>query len=248
MGIFVKMYIVFISGPKKKPKESDHLWKIVLAFVVIIGIATAAIYFIGERTSGNETAKTDESKSAKEKPVKDKASSKTQASSKKAKEKTKMKPAKKDKNAAITNAYDKTILNDLDEAEKLLKAKQVEKAKRAFEKLVREHPNSPRAMYGLARSLDDLADLRRSNQILQEAIDSLGKVGNVKDCPMALKRLAVMRQAERASFLGKTNIAVKVLEDLAKSLPSDLEVYNKLGVQFLLHGNQNRAKKTFKEV
>ncbi|XP_028405114.1 aspartyl/asparaginyl beta-hydroxylase-like [Dendronephthya gigantea] len=228
------------KGPKKKPKESDHLWKIVLAFVVIIGIATAAIYFIGEKTNVDETAKPDDIKVAKEKPVKNKKGQK-------AKEKTKAKPAKKDQNAAITNAFDKTILKDLDEAEKLLKTKQVEKAKRAFEKLVRDHPDSPRAMYGLARSLDELADVRRSNEILQEAIDSLGKVGKIKDCPVALKRLAVMRQAERASFLGKTNVAVQVLEDLAKSLPPDLEVYNKLGVQFLLHGNQHRAKKAFKE-
>lgn len=149
---------------------------------------------------------------------------------------------------AITNTYDKTISKELDEAEKLLKLRKHESAKRAFEKLVNAHANSPRAMYGLAKTLDEYADEMRSNKILQEAIETYEKVGHVKDCPLPLKRKAVMRQAERAAFLGKSHISVQALENLGMELPQDLEIWNKLGVQCLMSGNQARAKKAFKQV
>ncbi|CAB3994074.1 aspartyl asparaginyl beta-hydroxylase-like, partial [Paramuricea clavata] len=236
-------------GSKKKPKDSDQLWKIVVAFIVIIAIATAAIYLVRSKTPQTVNVKTDETepKRPKEKPGKTKTSSKSQTN-KKAQDKPKEKATKKaSQETIITNSYDKTISKELDEAEKLLKTRKHEKAKRAFEKLVKDHPASPRATHGLAKSLDELADVMRSNEILQEAIDTYGKVGKVKDCPMPLKRMAVLRQAERVSFLGKAYIAVHVLESLAAELPDDLEVWNKLGVQCLLNGNQGRAKKAFKQ-
>ena len=238
------------AGPKKKPKESDQLWKIVAAAIVILAIATAAVYLVGSKKSKTDNVKTDgkDPKTSKEKPVNDKTESRSK-SSKKTQDKVKKKAVKKESQEQITNNYDKTISKELDETEKLLKAKKsLEQAKSAFEKLVRNHPNSPRAMYGLARSLDDLADMRRSNQILQEAIDTFEKVGKVKDCPIALKRKAVLRQAERVSFLGKTHLAVHALENLAQELPQDLEIWNKLGIQCLMSGNQNKAKKAFKQV
>ena len=246
-------YLKFYLGAKKKPKDSDQLWKVVVAFIVIIAAATAAVYLVGSKKEEIESTKTDEKKTEqpktdeKEKPVKAKVSSKSQTS-KKSQGKPKVKAAKKDTKEAITNSYDKTITKELDKAEKLFETKQYEKAQRAFEKLVKDHPDSPRAMHGLAKSLDEVADVRRSNQILQEAVDTYGKVGNVKDCPLPLKRMAVLRQAERVSFLGKSYIAVHVLENLAMEMPQDLEVWNKLGVQCLLNGNEDRAKKAFKQV
>jgi aspartate beta-hydroxylase len=202
------------------------------------------VYFIGSKKAETETVKTDgnEAKPSKEKPAKAKTSK-----SQKHKPKT-VKKAKKDLKEEITNSYDKTISKELEEADKLFKSKQYEKAKQAFEKLVKDHPYSPRAMHGLAKSLDELADVRRSNQILQEAIDTYEKVGKVRDCPLPLKRMAVLRQAERLSFLGKSHVAVHVLEDLAPELPDDLEFWNKLGVQCLLNGNQDRSKRAFKQV
>ena len=232
------------SPSKKKTKDSDQLWKVVLAFIIIIAAATTAVYFVGSKKSETKTGGTDEVKLPKEKVTKAKTSSKSETS-KKAQDKPKVKKAKKDSKEAITNSYDKTISKELTEAEKFLKKKQHERAKKEFEKLVKNHPDSPRAMYGLAKSMDDLADVMRSNQILQEAIDTYGKVGKVKDCPLPLKRMAVLRQAERVSFLGKSYIAVHVLESLASELPDDLEVWNKLGVQCLLNGNEGRAKKAF---
>jgi predicted Zn-dependent protease len=248
----INIYFVYICigpGSKKKPKDSDQLWKIVVAFIVIIAIATAAVYLVKSKNPQTENVKTDETepKPPKEKPGKTKTSSKSQTN-KKAQDKPKEKAAKKASQETITNIYDRTISKELDEAEKLLKTRKHEKAKRAFEKLVKDHPASPRAMHGLAKSLDELADVMRSNEILQEAIDTYEKVGKVKDCPMPLKRMAVLRQAERVSFLGKAYIAVHILESLAAELPDDLEVWNKVGVQCLLNGNQGRAKKAFKQV
>ena len=215
-----------------------------MAFIVIIGIATLAVYLVGNKgseTQSGKTAGTEDKSTVKAKPSKSQTNKKAQS-------KPKGKAAKKESEEEITNSYDKTISKDLDDAENLLKTKKIEKAKRAFEQLVKGHPNSPRAMYGLARSLDNLADSMRSNQILQEAIDTYEKVGKVKDCPSPLKRLAVLKQAERVSFLGKSHIAVKVLDNLAKDMPQDVEVWNKLGIQCLMSGNQNKAKKAFTQV
>ena len=242
---FIEFVVPIGPGSKKKPKDSDQVWKIALAFIIIIGIATLAVYLVGNKKSEIESSKTAGTEN-KEKHVKPKQS-KSQTN-KKAQNKPKEKAVKKDLNEEITNSYDKTISKELDEAEKLLKGKKIEKAKRAFEQLVKDHPDSPRAMYGLGKSLDNLADNMRSNKILQEAVDTYGKVGEVKDCPPPLKRLAVLKQAERVGFLGKSHIAVQVLEKLATEMPEDLEVWNKFGVQCLMSGNQNKAKKAFTQV
>lgn len=222
--------------PKKKAKESDELWKIAVAFVIVILVATIAIYFVGR------------SKTTKDDP-KDKDNVKETAGKSPSKEKKKVvKKKPKDSQNLITNKYDKTISKQLTDADKLLKKKEIERAHTLFEKLVRDHPDSPRAMYGLAKSLDELAEVKRSNQILQQAIDTYGKVDKVKNCPVALKRLALMRQAERLAFLGRSHVAANVLKELSKSLPHDVEVYNKMGVQHLMSGQNGQAKKAFQEV
>ena len=225
------------STSKKKAKASDDLWKIVVAFVVIILLATLAIYFVGSGSAPKGDPKGN-----------DKVVKETGSKSQTKKEEKVPKKKPKDSQSAITNKYDKTIAKQLEDGEKLIKKKDVDRAHRTFEKLVKNHPDSPRAMYGLARSLRELADVKRSNQIMQQAIDTFGKVDEVKECPLALKKLAVIKQAENLAFLGKSRDAAKVLRELSKSLPRDAEVWSKMGVQFLMSGQNGPAKKAFQEV
>ena len=203
-----------------------------MAFVVIILLATLAIYFVGSGSAPKGDPKGN-----------DKVVKETGSKSQTKKEEKVPKKKPKDSQSAITNKYDKTIAKQLEDGEKLIKKKDVDRAHRTFEKLVKNHPDSPRAMYGLARSLRELADVKRSNQIMQQAIDTFGKVDEVKECPLALKKLAVIKQAENLAFLGKSRDAAKVLRELSKSLP-----WSKMGVQFLTSGQNGPAKKAFQEV
>ena len=243
----IKPYVLFVvDAPLKKKNKhlsgSGHLWKVLVAFIVVLAVATTVIYVVGQnKTTLKEKGGEDKRKTT---PV----TKKVKNEKIKKDQKVQKEEVAKKKRPLITNKYDKVILDQLKDAEKVLKNRDIERAKKKFESLVKAHPNSPRSMYGLAKSLDDLADLRRSNEILKEAISTFSKVGKIKDCPRALHRMAVFRQAERLAFLGRSDSAAAALRDLAQSLPDDIEVLNKLGVQYLIKANNREAKEAFKKV
>jgi Flp pilus assembly protein TadD len=96
--------------------------------------------------------------------------------------------------------------------------------------------------------LDKLSEKRQSNELLQEAISAYAKVPDVLDCPLELKRLALSRMAERLSFFGKMRESAEVYEKLSNLYPMDIEILKELGVQYLMYGNNNDAKKIFRKV
>lgn len=156
---------------------------------------------------------------------------------------------KKDKTESdITNAYDKQILKELQKAEKVLEKGQVDEALVKFQNLINRYPNSPRAHYGLAQAFDKQSERKQSNQLLQKSIQAYSMVAELPDCPLELKRLAMMRMANRLSFFGKSPAAVNVLERLHKVAPSDAKVMSELGVQYLLSGRNKAAKDIFRKV
>ncbi|XP_074755009.1 aspartyl/asparaginyl beta-hydroxylase isoform X7 [Athene noctua] len=73
--------------------------------------------------------------------------------SEKTTEQDKTEKVKKKKKPKLLNKFDKTIKAELDAAEKLRKKGNVEEALRAFEALVNQYPQSPRARYGKAQVL-----------------------------------------------------------------------------------------------
>ena len=165
----------------------------------------------------------------------------------KAKKKTKKtKPA--DPMAAITNSLDKSIAKELDKAQSVLDKGQIADALKRFEGLVNKYPKSPRAMYGKAQSLDKMADLKQSNEVLQRSIEAYGRVVDLPECPLELKRRVMRRQADRLSFLGKTGQAANVLKELLNLFPHDLKLMNELGVQFLLSGRNRDAENVYNQV
>ena len=179
--------------------------------------------------------------------------SKTQAmeTEKKPTEKVKKKTKKSspsDSSAAITNNFDKSIVKELDKAQSVLDKGQIVDAVQKFETLANKYPKSPRAMYGKAQSLDKLSELKRSNAILQQCIDTYGRVSEMPDCPTELKRRAVQRQADRLSFLGKAGQAAHVLKRLLNELPGDIKIMNELGVQYLLLGRNREAENIYSQV
>ncbi|XP_021244733.1 aspartyl/asparaginyl beta-hydroxylase isoform X3 [Numida meleagris] len=163
-------------------------------------------------------------------------------------EQDKMEKVKKKKKPKLLNKFDKTIKAELDAAEKLRKKGKVEEALRAFEALVNQYPESPRARYGKAQSEDDLAEKMRSNEMLQKAINTYDEVVSLPNVPSDLIKLSLKREADRQQFLGRMRSSLITLQKLVHLFPSDTSFKNDLGVGYLLIGDNSNAKQVYEEV
>lgn len=160
----------------------------------------------------------------------------------------KLKEKAKKKKPKLLNKFDKTIKAEIDAAEKLRRKGRLEEALRAFETLVKLHPQSPRARYGKAQTEDDLAEKLRSNDMLQKAINSYREAAELPDVTSDLLRAALKRRAERQQFLGRMRGSLATLEKMVQIFPDDIGLKNELGVAHLLLGDNKGAKKVFEEV
>ncbi|XP_056290629.1 aspartyl/asparaginyl beta-hydroxylase-like [Pseudoliparis swirei] len=167
---------------------------------------------------------------------------------KQAEEKIKEKAKKKKKPLKMLNELDKTIKAEIDAAEKLRKKGKLKEALRAFEALVQQNPQSPRALYGKAQAEDDLAEKQRSNELLLTAISSYRDAAELPDVTSDLLRAALKRRAERQQFLGRIRGSLMTLEKLVQVFPEDVGLKNEVGVAHLLLGDNKGAKKVFEEV
>ncbi|KAM5211595.1 aspartyl/asparaginyl beta-hydroxylase isoform 16-T16 [Hipposideros larvatus] len=154
----------------------------------------------------------------------------------------------KKKKPKLLNKFDKTIQAELDAAEKLRKRGKIEEAVSAFEGLVRKYPQSPRARYGKAQCEDDLAEKRRSNEVLRGAIETYQEVAGLPDVPADLVKLSLKRRSERQQFLGHMRGSLVTLQKLVHLFPDDTSLKNDLGVGYLLIGDNDNAKKVYEEV
>nr|XP_035938362.1 aspartyl/asparaginyl beta-hydroxylase isoform X9 [Halichoerus grypus] len=154
----------------------------------------------------------------------------------------------KKKKPKLLNKFDKTIKAELDAAEKLRKRGKIEEALSAFQELVRKYPQSPRARYGKAQCEDDLAEKRRSNEVLRGAIQTYQEVASLPDVPTDLLKLTLKRRSDRQQFLGHMRGSLITLQKLVQLFPDDMSLKNDLGVGYLLIGDNNNAQKVYEEV
>ncbi|CAL8294105.1 unnamed protein product [Lota lota] len=148
----------------------------------------------------------------------------------------------------LLNKFDKTIKAEIDAAEKLRKKGKVDEALKAFEALVQQYPQSPRARYGKAQAEDDVAEKKRSNDMLQRAINSYREASELPAATPDLIRVTLRRRAERQQFLGRNRGALVTLEKLVQIFPEDMDLKNELGVAHLLMGDNQGAKRVYEEV
>ncbi|XP_038622404.1 aspartyl/asparaginyl beta-hydroxylase isoform X2 [Tachyglossus aculeatus] len=179
-------------------------------------------------------------------PVKEQQEEPADASQKEAVSEQKEKAKKK--KPKLLNKFDKTIKAELDAAEKLRKKGKVEEAVASYEELVRKYPQSPRARYGKAQCEDDLAEKKRSNEILKRAIETYGEVPNLPNVPTDLVKLSLKRLSDRQQFLGHMRRSIVTLQRLVQLFPNDTSFKNDLGVGYLLVGDNDNAKKVYEEV
>ncbi|CAK6984827.1 aspartyl/asparaginyl beta-hydroxylase, partial [Scomber scombrus] len=160
----------------------------------------------------------------------------------------KLKEKAKKKKPKMFNKFDKTIKSEIDAAEKLRKKGKLDEALKAFETLVQQHPQSPRARYGKAQAEDDLAEKQRSNDLLQKAINTYREAAELPDVTSDLLRATLKKRAERQQFLGRMRGSLATLEKLVQLFPEDAALKNDLGVAYLLLGDNKGAKRVYEEV
>ena len=115
--------------------------------------------------------------------------------------------------------------------------------------LVESHHTSPRAHYGKARVLDLLAHEEESNSQLEEAIQAYVDLLSLgSSVPLELFKKAGKKCSHLMEFRGWTAKAIQVQKVLLDKFPYDSEIGNKLGLLYLLSGNNKGAKESFKSV
>nr|XP_022915655.1 aspartyl/asparaginyl beta-hydroxylase isoform X2 [Onthophagus taurus] len=132
----------------------------------------------------------------------------------------------------ITNSQDYLIRDSLDTAERHL-PNNLPLALTLFIKILEDHPGSPRALYGRARALDQLAEKKRSNEILQESIKYFAKVLNAKYVPDALFLAAAKRCIERMRFIGNYAKSIEIHQKLLEKFPNEIKYRNDFAVTLL---------------
>ncbi|KAL3290047.1 hypothetical protein HHI36_023418 [Cryptolaemus montrouzieri] len=117
-----------------------------------------------------------------------------------------------------------------------------------FEKILEKYPSSPRGFYGLAQSLDVLAEIKKSNELLEEAITNYLKVSELKNVPAALYKIALERCIDRMRFRGRYGKAVAVHLKLIDSFPEEPKYRNQLAVTYLTVGRIEQARSVLKQI
>ena len=119
-----------------------------------------------------------------------------------------------------------------------------------FDKVLKVFPQSSRALYGKAVALDKLSAEQRSNSLLDQCIVLYSSIGLTSALASSELQIAALDAlAERAQFRGKTKLAVKALIKLHHKLSNDdIDVAHRLGVAYLIAGQNADAKNHFEAV
>ena len=219
-----------------------------LLLFIIISIATA-YENLNWNIEANSSLKQTGNKTRVENNTRQQKNAGVSNSNKKTKrERAKKSSSIKSKINSITNEYDRRILSLINDGEHYYNRGQYPECISHFEKLLKQHPRSPRAMFGQAKCLDKLAEEMRSNELLSKAIDAYAEVAKQPAITNELLKQSLLSQSERLVFYGKTRESIKVLAKLTERVPNDIEVLNKLGTSYLIMGQQKNALEIHKKV
>ncbi|KAJ8972011.1 hypothetical protein NQ317_000657 [Molorchus minor] len=147
----------------------------------------------------------------------------------------------------ITNKEDHKITDELDEAQKFVQNKPAFAIK-LFDNLLQKYPSSPRSKYGKALALDYLADQKRSNEILEEALNYYIELLNTENVPDALFIEAAERCINKMRFVGQYANAIYVHNLLRKKFPNIPKYSNDLAVTYLTINRVEKARYVLKDV
>uniref|UniRef100_A0A182PNF1 Aspartyl/asparaginy/proline hydroxylase domain-containing protein n=1 Tax=Anopheles epiroticus TaxID=199890 RepID=A0A182PNF1_9DIPT len=143
---------------------------------------------------------------------------------------------------------DRSYEEELKRAEQQLDEKKPQKALETFDRIILRKPNSIKALIGRARCLDALAEQRRSNTILTEAIAAYRKVF---DQELAVDDVTFKTIAERCidrmRFQGQHAKAIEVHNALIRRFDNEPLYRNQLAVSYLYMNRLAEAKAVLHE-
>ena len=118
-----------------------------------------------------------------------------------------------------------------------------------FNEIVKMFPQSPRALYGKAEALEHMAIEKKSNKLMDTAIDFYYEAGMESFIATNdLKVASLLRLSEVAHSRGKFPLAIKALEKLCEIQGRNPGFANRLGVAYLTAGNARKARTQFDQV
>ncbi|XP_017865353.1 PREDICTED: aspartyl/asparaginyl beta-hydroxylase isoform X5 [Drosophila arizonae] len=111
-------------------------------------------------------------------------------------------------------------------------------ALRAFNTLTHTYAHKPLAHLRRAQALERIAELRRSNQLLMDAIESYKRYLAFDESITNIDyRTAGERCIEHMRFLGQTQPAVAIHELLIERYPDEVQLRNQLSLTYLMSNN-----------
>lgn len=145
---------------------------------------------------------------------------------------------------------DKPHEKSISAGDSLLQSGKWSRAVQQFDKVLNVLPQSSRAVYGKAIALDNLSAEQRSNTLLDQCIALYSSVGLSSALASSELQVAALNAlAEKAEFRGKRKLTVQALSKLYHKLrPDDLDVAHRLGIAYLIAGQNAEAKNHFEAV
>ena len=118
-----------------------------------------------------------------------------------------------------------------------------------FNEILKMFPASPRAIYGKAVALENLAREKKSNKLMDTAIDFYQKAGmETFQAKEDLKIASLMRLADLSSEQSQHQLSLKALEKLQEIRGRSYTIDNKIGLAHLAAGSNKKAKTHFLKV
>lgn len=144
---------------------------------------------------------------------------------------------------------DRPFIIEILTGEKAIRRRKFKQALQEFEDILARFPQSPRGMFGKAETLCAFAEHKRSNKYLDLCIDAYWNVGIENILTSGdLRRVALLRLADRATFRGKTKTSLRAWAELTRYFPEERHYARQVALLYHTANVNDKALKHFKAI
>ena len=143
---------------------------------------------------------------------------------------------------------DRPHMLDILTADNLLIAGNYQEALERFNAILSTFPQSPRAQFGKGLTLSHMAQEKRSNKLMETAVDFFRQAGmesllSTDDVKIA----SLVAMVDYAQQIGKKQLAIRGMEKLVEIRSENATYANQLGMIYLDQGKMWKAKEQFRK-
>lgn len=144
---------------------------------------------------------------------------------------------------------DRPFIIEILTGEKAIRRKKFKQALEEFEGILARFPQSPRGMFGKAETFCAFAEYKRSNKYLDLCIDAYWNVGIDNFLTSgAVRREALLRLAERATFRGKMQTSLRAWVELMRYFPEEKDYAKQVASLYMTANKHDKALEHFKNI